>query len=160
VIELNWHRWDPDGDGTITEKEFLAPRRGLRDFLVNNFDLIKSDSIRIRPEEIPVLDSNPRAWFEYWDYDQSGSLERDEVIRAIVRSFCLTTWGEPMIARAAEMRSVAMYMWQTMGYSDFDSITFEEFNKPYGLGDQVLHNLVHGQYFGEDEEMNVDDEDA
>jgi len=47
-------------------------------------------------EAIPNLDTHPMEWFEYWDIDNSGTLELSEIIRAFIRTFCVTNWGEPV----------------------------------------------------------------
>jgi hypothetical protein len=38
-------------------------------------------------------------------------------------------------------------------------VNFEEFNKPFGLGDQVYHNFISGMYFGDDQEFTMEDDE-
>jgi len=114
---------------------------------------LKKDSVKARPDEVPNLDTHPREWFEYWDKDGSGTLERDEAIRAMIKSFCLTTWGEPVLQMAHDMREVAVNLWTELGYHEFDSVNFDEFIKPYGFADTFVHNQVHCAFFGEDDEQ-------
>ncbi|KAF4661599.1 hypothetical protein FOL47_006617 [Perkinsus chesapeaki] len=146
AIEDNWEVWDPDNDGVITLTEFVEPRRGLRQYLLRNFNNIKSDSVNLRPSDIPDLDSHPMAWFDFWDGNRNGSLERSEVVRAIIKTFCLNPGGEPSFARAFDIRELAMDIWDSLGYHEFGELTFEEFNAPFGVGDQIYHNFIHGMH--------------
>jgi Ca2+-binding EF-hand superfamily protein len=152
AIDQNWSTWDETGDGSIALDEFSAPKKGLREFIVKNFFALKKDSIVLKPADIPDLANAPLQWFEYWDRDGSGTLERDELIRAMVKTFCVTTWGQPIFAQGRNMKEIAIFVWRDLGYKDFDLVRFEEFSKPYGLGDQIYHNYTSGMFFGEDEE--------
>merc|ERR1712124_183560 len=140
AIKNHWHEWDPDGDGSISLQEFLSPNRGLKEYIMKHLGELKKDSVKARPDEVPNLDTHPREWFEYWDKDGSGTLERDEAIRAMIKSFCLTTWGEPVLQMAHDMREVAVNLWTELGYHEFDSVNFDEFIKPYGFADTFVHN--------------------
>ena len=40
-IDMHWHEWDPDGGGTITCKEFLFPKTGLKDYVVKHMKELK-----------------------------------------------------------------------------------------------------------------------
>ncbi|KAF4668004.1 hypothetical protein FOZ61_007303 [Perkinsus olseni] len=154
AIEENWVVWDPDNDGSITLTEFVEPRRGLREYLLRNFNVIKTENLNIRPDDIPDLDSHPLEWFNFWDGNGNGSLERSEIVRAIVRTFCVSPSGEPSFKRAFDLREMALFIWDSLGYHEFGELTFEEFNAPFGVGDQIYHNYIHGMYFGENEEHN------
>lgn len=150
-VKAHWHEWDPDGDGSIDLKEFVAPGRGLRDWILSNTSLFREE---ILPQSlVPSLDKNPRQWFLYWDRNDNGTLEKDEVIRAFLRSFCRDENGNPDLLSALDMREVASSLWTTMNYGAFDQVTFEEFVKPYGLMDQFMHNHTQCLYFGLDTEL-------
>lgn len=151
-VKAHWHEWDPDGDGTITLQEFIAPTRGLKDWLMSNLQMLKADSVP-KPSSVPSIDRNPREWFHYWDRDSSGSLEKDEVVRALIRTFCRDENGSPYLPAAHDMREISSSLWQSLGYSPFDAVSFEEFVRPYGLLDQFLHNQTHCAYFGMDAEL-------
>merc|ERR1711964_155760 len=79
-LEKNWHKWDADGNGTISPSEF---RKYLLPFLQEThktLDDMKDYS------GIPDWSKDPRAWFDFWDYDRSGELERPEVVRALAKT--------------------------------------------------------------------------
>lgn len=149
-VKAHWHEWDPDGDGTITLQEFIQPVRGLKDWILANLNLLSCK--KIEGGAVPSIDRNPREWFHYWDRDGSGTLEKDEVVRALIRTFCRDDNGHPHLPSAHDMREVASTLWEAMGYSPFDCVNFEEFVRPFGLMDQFLHNQTHTAFFGADAE--------
>lgn len=153
-INDSWSNWDASGDGSIELQEFIDPNTGLKAFLVKNYNIFRklesSDRNSTENELVPSLDAEPRKWFDYWDYNRSGTLERIEVARALIKTFCVTTWGDPIIHRANDIAELTFAIWNVLGYSSRAKLTFEEFMKPYGLADQVIHNVTHGQFFGED----------
>mmetsp|Transcript_30151 Transcript_30151/g.54818 ORF Transcript_30151/g.54818 Transcript_30151/m.54818 type:complete len:457 (-) Transcript_30151:131-1501(-) len=148
-VRAHWHEWDPDGDGTITLQEFVAPERGLRDWILKHLHQFRVD-LQPLPSAVPSLDRNPREWFHYWDRDANGSLDKEEVVRALIRTFCRNENGRPVLQNAHDMRECAASLWEGLGYRPFDIIGFEEFVRPYGLMDQFLHNQTHCAFFGED----------
>lgn len=150
AINENWSTWDPDGDGVIGMAEFVHPKTGLKSFLMSNYNILKKEE-HIDHSQIPPLDSQPKEWFDYWDYNKNGTLERIELMRALVKTFCVTAWGDPVVRRSLDISELALNLWDTLGYKPRDKLSFEEFMRPYGLADQVIHNNVHGQFFGENE---------
>ena len=151
AIDENWSAWDPDGDGVIALAEFTHPRTGLKSFLVLNYNVFRKEDTAQESKNIPPLDSNPKEWFDFWDYNRNGTLERIELARALIKTFCVTTWGDPVIKRALDISELALSLWDTLGYKPREKISFPEFMKPFGLADQVIHNNIHGQFFGEEE---------
>mmetsp|Transcript_133806 Transcript_133806/g.303501 ORF Transcript_133806/g.303501 Transcript_133806/m.303501 type:complete len:411 (+) Transcript_133806:39-1271(+) len=156
AIDMNWADWDPDGDGTIDLNEFLRDGKGLREFILRNLSALSKDNMVARPQDVPQLDSHPLEWFEFWDQDGSGTLEKMEIIRAMIKSFCVNTNGEPLVKPAHDMRKIAALIWHDMGYHEFDSLSFTEFHRPHGFADTIVHNWVNGQFFGEDEEAKME----
>ena len=150
-INGSWDQWDASGDGNIELAEFIDPKTGLKAFLVKNYNIFRKASLaNSEVKAIPSLDNDPKKWFEYWDYNRSGTLERIELARALIKTFCLTSWGDPLIHRAHDMSELALSVWDLLGYRPREKINFEEFMKPFGLADQVIHNHIHGQFFGDD----------
>ena len=151
AINGSWDHWDTSGDASIELGEFIDPLSGLKAFLVKNYNVFRKNANEVsKSKEVPSLDSHPKEWFEYWDNNNSGTLERIELARALVKTFCVTAWGDPMIQRAHDMSELSLSVWDMLGYKPREKITFEEFMKPFGLADQVMHNYIHGEYFGVD----------
>lgn len=152
-VNAHWHEWDPDGDGTITMQEFIKPESGMRDWLVGHKYLLVGEGQEHGPRilNVPALDKSPLMWFNYWDQDKSGTLEKDEVVRALIRTFCMDEQGKPSLRDAFDMRESAVELWTGLGYRPFDSVTFDEFVKPYGLMDQFVHNLMNCMYVSVDD---------
>eukprot|EP00427_Karlodinium_veneficum_P012139 CAMPEP_0169066490 /NCGR_PEP_ID=MMETSP1015-20121227/2987_1 /TAXON_ID=342587 /ORGANISM="Karlodinium micrum, Strain CCMP2283" /LENGTH=279 /DNA_ID=CAMNT_0009125179 /DNA_START=72 /DNA_END=912 /DNA_ORIENTATION=- len=148
-VKAHWHEWDPDMSGSISLNEFNKPDGGLRDWLLKNFSLVKSES-SLNPNSIPSIDKYPRLWFHYWDRNGDGSLEKEEIVRALVRTFCIDEHGRISLSKAHDLREVANSLWKVMGYSPIDHLGLEEFVKPYGMMDQFLHNQTHCAFFGAD----------
>jgi len=148
-VRAHWHEWDPDGDGTITLYEFIMPQRGLKDWIIKHMSMLRADAVA-KPQCCPSIDRNPREWFHYWDRDGSGTLEKDEVCRALIRTFCRDENGLPKLIAAHDMRDIAVSLWSALGFSPFDSVSFEEFVGPYGLLDQFLQNQTQTNFFGMD----------
>ena len=70
---------------------------------------------------------------------------------AQVKTFCVNVWGDPVLSRAQETRELGAMLWRQIGLHEFDTITFEDFMKPHGLYDTLVHNVVQGTFFGEEE---------
>merc|ERR1711937_670602 len=123
TIDLNWALWDPNGDGDVDIDEFLRPEDGLREYVIRNCADFKKPAFDV--SQVPLMEAHPVQWFEYWDRDGGGSLDREEFTRAM--------------------------LWRQIGLHEFDTITFEDFMKPHGLCDTLVHNVVQGTFFGEEE---------
>ena len=76
-----WSKWDPDGSGTISKNEFLDPTRGVLAYLQQNYPL----NVTFSPP--PSIKQDKGAWFDFWDEDKSGSLDKGEVARALIKTF-------------------------------------------------------------------------
>jgi len=151
-VKAHWHEWDPDGDGTITLPEFIMPIRGLKDWVLCHLGMLTAEPAP-NAATVPSIDRNPREWFHYWDRDGSGTLEKDEVVRALIRTFCRDENGHAHLPSAHDMREIAGSLWTAQGYNAFDVVSFEEFVRPFGLMDQFLHNQSNCAYFGLDAEL-------
>ncbi|CAD7956889.1 unnamed protein product [Amoebophrya sp. A25] len=149
AIENHWHEWDPDGSGTITAREFMLSGVGLKDYIIRHIKDLEAKGMGAAAlADIPDLDTHPYEWFEYWDADGSGTLEQHELVRAFIRTFCVTNWGEPILRRAFDMRKLAVVVWNELGFHPLDSIDFETFLEPDGLADTFIHNQIHLNAFG------------
>ena len=76
--------------------------------------------------------------YDYWDEDRSGSLEQEEVVRALLKTLQLTTDQE----RVAEMRSTVAAIWPIFDADGSGSIDRAEFLAPGdGLADTIVAQM-------------------
>lgn len=80
-VDALWSTWDADGNGTISYEEMMRPGTGLLDYIRRNYP--GQEDKRMPPD----LRQSAWKWFEFWDEDSSRSLEKDEVLRALVKTF-------------------------------------------------------------------------
>lgn len=80
-----WARWDGNGDGKVSISEFLLPEAGLLAYVQSNCPT----RAMTQPDEVLPSIANLDAWFAYWDEDGNGTLDENELIRAVIRSFRL-----------------------------------------------------------------------
>lgn len=50
-----------------------------------------------------------------WEGFALGSLARNEVVRAIIKTFCVSPSGEPSFTRAFELKELALFIWDSLG---------------------------------------------
>lgn len=62
TVRAHWCDWDPDMDGTISLREFIMPKRGLRDWIIEHLSMLMADAPP-RASAIPSIDQHPREWF-------------------------------------------------------------------------------------------------
>ncbi|KAH9245974.1 hypothetical protein BASA81_016515 [Batrachochytrium salamandrivorans] len=110
-FDLFWRRWDRNGDGEISFAELCDPNTGLMADFKHKFQ---------RPTGFKQLGESPKLsvgamvqWFEYWDQDGNGSLDKDEVIRALIKTFSLSS----DLYKVNELRDTVNNIW---GAFDFD----------------------------------------
>jgi len=100
-----------------------------------------------------------RAWYDFWDKDGSGSLEKEEVVRALVKTLKLThdpvstphcraaRHSSPLRARQARvqvMRSTIECTWGIFDPDGSGSIDRNEFLLPGdGLADMILATVQY-----------------
>merc|ERR1740117_1633173 len=78
-------KWDRDGDGGITFQEMMHPATGILAFVRQMFP--RQTAADAQP---PDIQRHRLAWFDHFDEDRSGTLEKQEVVRAIVKTFGLS----------------------------------------------------------------------
>ena len=79
-----WRRWDLNNDGTIDFNELFKEPDGLLAYARAAF----RGGPRVDGEPPPLRDG--AAWFRFWDYDGSGTLDMAEVHRALVKTFAIS----------------------------------------------------------------------
>ena len=77
--------------------------------------------------------------FEYFDEDRSGTLEKGEVIRALIKTFDLSS----DLRKVEEMRSVVDAVWSMFDPDASNSIDAAEFIARDGLADTIVATARH-----------------
>ena len=82
-----WHTWDRDGDGTLGFDELMHPVNGLLAFVRSAFGKGGGGGGGAGGGDAaaPDLRTQALAWFDYFDEDHGGTLDKDEVVRAIIK---------------------------------------------------------------------------
>lgn len=189
-------RWDPDGDGFIEKKELIAPG-GLLEYVIRKFpkrnvdDDESSDGVCSfanatnaaastshlnheswtsfsSREDPPELAKFPSEWFAFWDTNASGSLDKEEVTRALVKTSrherefsergellhrqkprSSTTYGRDSytrlltdVAAARQIRNVIDAVWPVIvSGGNAGAVDKREFLKPDGLAEAIVANV-------------------
>ena len=87
----------------------------------------------------PCSARDKAAWFDFWDEDRSGELDKEEVVRALLKTFGLTSDQ----SQVASMRSTVHAIWPIFDADGSGSIDRAEFVQPDGLADTVLATAGH-----------------
>jgi len=126
-----WQQWDTDRSGYIEKNELLSPQ-GLIAY-------VRSQCLSTREEAgaIPDIKRDKEAWYLYWDEDRSGSLEQEEVVRALIKTYKLGQSNQQLQA----MRSTVQAIWPIFDADNSMSIDRQEFLQPDGLADTVIANM-------------------
>lgn len=127
--EKLWSLWDTDGSGSISLSEFQ--HGGLLLYLLENYPR------SVVSDNPPDLRRSSRLWFEYFDEDGSGELDKGEVVRAIIKTLRL----QPMDASA--IRETLDCIWQLFDTDNSGCISKDEFTAREGLADTILATLMN-----------------
>ncbi len=130
-VDAKWGRWDKNGDGTISKEEFFRPTDGFLAYLTSHYPQVPHPP----PPDIKI---NKEAWFRYWDHDNSGQLSKDEVARALVKTFKLYQTNVPPSV-ILESLDVIWSVFDTNGSNEIDII---EFCSRDNLGDSIIAQLA------------------
>ena len=74
----------------IERNELLNPQ-GLAAYVRSAFERAAS------ADAIPDIARDKLAWYRYWDEDDNGSLDKEEVVRALLKTFRMTSDQERVI---------------------------------------------------------------
>lgn len=134
-LDLLWDRWDKTKSGSITLPEFVDPDQGLLQWvLANQYRLARKQQLS---DGIPDIRRSRTAWFNYWDADGNAELDREEVMRALLKTF--------RHADVGVTRSIVGALWTDFDTDNGGTIDREEFMRPnIGLLDTILANLAPG----------------
>lgn len=126
-----WQAWDLDGSGYIDRTELLHPQ-GLVAYVRSAFE--RAD----RSDSIPDIARDKAAWYMHWDEDNSGALDKEEVVRALLKTFRMTSDQQ----RVQQMRSTIDAVWPIFDDDGSGTIERVEFLKPNdGLADTIIATL-------------------
>tara|TARA_B100000519_G_scaffold69659_1_gene59464 strand:+ start:199 stop:1002 length:804 start_codon:yes stop_codon:yes gene_type:complete len=126
-----WPKYDVNNEGFISRDELLKPD-GLLDYLLKTFETPKR-----RFRNCPNLEMQPKKWFEYWDEDHSGTLDSEELIRALVKTFNVNAELRSLRAMAESVRAV----WGAFDQDDKGEISLDEFIAPEGLAQSIVATM-------------------
>lgn len=143
-VDLDWRRiesdsdrlfrrWDADNSGEISYTEFTE---GLLPYLQRHYP-----SAYRAPGVAPDITRQSREWFQYWDEDGSMSLERDEIARALIKTFRMT-YGPILMGEISQTLDA---IWGIFDQDGSGSIEIDEFISPDGLCDTILASLAFHQ---------------
>eukprot|EP00639_Heterosigma_akashiwo_P019485 CAMPEP_0206392574 /NCGR_PEP_ID=MMETSP0294-20121207/20064_1 /ASSEMBLY_ACC=CAM_ASM_000327 /TAXON_ID=39354 /ORGANISM="Heterosigma akashiwo, Strain CCMP2393" /LENGTH=280 /DNA_ID=CAMNT_0053845727 /DNA_START=72 /DNA_END=914 /DNA_ORIENTATION=- len=135
-----WSIWDPNGSGRIDRRELLGDN-GLMRFAQANWPFQR--------ERPPDIRTAPMAWFNFWDDDNSHNLDKDEVARALVRTFAAgsgggggaATGGAVELARLRALRETVDAVWPLFDEDGNGTISAEEFCRENGLGETIVAQI-------------------
>ena len=122
-----WARWDPESSGALGKAQ-LGGADGLLEFVSKKYPP------RLREyKHVPHV-TDKRAWFKFWDEDDSGTLEKDEVVRALIKTFGI----KDDVAHIQDVRSMVESIWCVFDLDDSGGIDLTEFLLEDGLGDSIM----------------------
>jgi hypothetical protein len=113
---------------------------GLLLDLQESMRLLPAGVINQRIDACPDFKCDKRAWFEYWDTDRSGVLEREEVVRGLVKSF-KSDVSSRLCKKRLRMRYLVEEMWPLVDFDGNGRISVDEFCRKDGLADLILRNF-------------------
>ena len=126
-LPMIWPKFAGGYEGVVT-KEALVGKGGLLEYVSQRYPA------RLRKyERVPHV-TDKREWFRYWDEDGSGCLEKDEVVRALIKSFNI----KDDVAHIQDVRSVVENIWCVFDLDDSGGIDLTEFMITDGLGDSIM----------------------
>ena len=123
IIDNKFDGWDKDISKGIEWNEFPQ----VIDFIREKMP----PKVSITP---PNIASNKEGWYDYWDEDLSGNLEKDEVCRALIKVF----ENGKGIQRIREMRRIVTTIWPLFDKEKTDCISREEFLAEDSLADTII----------------------
>lgn len=138
-MEQLWPTFDLDGSGYINRAQFFAPSHGLLPYAKEHLDTL----IRTAPADesaggpIPCIIKDRNGWFDHFDEAGVGSLDQEELVRALIKTNHLAT----DLAQVREVRELVSAVWGLFADGTMP-ITRETFLRPgEGLADAIIAAL-------------------
>jgi len=154
-----WSQWDTHGRGWLELEDVLGPEhrgvggatasagQGVIDHIRSHYCDTGGGGVHAMAGctgGAPALnedEASKRRWFEHWDEDGSGALERGELVRALIKTLAL---GQSVTAKRT-IADTLNALWCLFDDDNSGAIDMEEFLRPNtGLADAVLAQLRSG----------------
>lgn len=136
-IEQMWPEWDKSASGDLSYDELIC-EGGLLQYITGGCEAQEElfYSPKSSPPSPPI--SEMGNWFRYWDTDGDCSLDRQEVLRGMIKTFGIGTgqWN-----RVVAMKATLEEAWPCFDVDGSDSISLAEFVMPNGLGETLRLTL-------------------
>eukprot|EP01062_Namystynia_karyoxenos_P007523 TRINITY_DN12642_c1_g1_i1.p1 TRINITY_DN12642_c1_g1~~TRINITY_DN12642_c1_g1_i1.p1 ORF type:complete len:361 (+),score=75.87 TRINITY_DN12642_c1_g1_i1:86-1084(+) len=129
VVDAQWRSWTAGADAIA--------RQHMRDAMAYVRHNVPERSAPAHP---PRLEDDPEGWFKFWDEDRSGTLERGEVARALLKTF--RRWAGT--SEQTDLRRIEDSLSAVWGVFDPDNnghISMSEFQKPDGLAQTLIATM-------------------
>lgn len=128
-VDRLWPSWDHDRNGKVSLEEFANPRTGVVVYLTSHYPMAP----RANP---PDITKDKAAWFRFWDEDHSQSLDKDEITRALIKTFRLYH------ITSAVVMEIVNVLWPMFDSDGSGKIDLREFCAPDNLGDTLIAQLM------------------
>jgi Ca2+-binding EF-hand superfamily protein len=155
-VDTLWLRWDKNRDGKISFAEFCDANDGVIVYLQRKYPR----NPRAPP---PDLLKAKRAWFRYWDEDDSKTLDKSEIVRALIKTFAIYDIKKNVVVEIVEK------VWPIFDTDNSGVIEYEEFIETDNLGDSIAAEILneqgllldyYDQEFAEEGEENEQEEEG
>lgn len=150
-IQSLWSRWDHDGNGSISLNEF---KTGLLPYILENYPGAERPIPHLETEvpsafefydivaarengAVPDISTKPRLWFQYWDEDDGGTLDKYEVLRAVIKTFRICDTA----ANTGHIFELLDAVWPIFDHDESGEIDLDEFTTADGLCDTLLATI-------------------
>ncbi len=129
-IDGLWTKWDGDRSNSVSMAEFLDPVNGVIAYLKTHY----APTAPTRP--MPDIRKDKRGWFEYWDEDRTGSLDKSEVCRALIKTFRQLNIDRHAVSGTLDV------IWPIFDEDNSGHIELGEFCSRDNLADTIIAQLT------------------
>lgn len=131
-VDTFWSQWDKDGNQAVSFEEFSDPENGVLAYLKRKYPS------NPRPPP-PNLIEYRHEWFDYWDEDNSYTLDKAELTRALIKTFKLYNFERSTIEDMVES------VWPIFDEDNSGVIERQEFLKEDNFADVICAQILQEQ---------------